>query len=259
MLSIIRSRPFSLLKLLELNLRIHKQPHPLNLQILSKLHPLFLQLHHLPLLHVLHLLVYLTKPLNGLCQPPHAIFPFFHLLRRSTTTSLPFGFLIVFLSLFSGGRRRCRRHGRVIPPEEGLIHSRTLLRQNHRRDHGGSQRLAEGNGHRHWWRGEAQGRRRRHQQRHLNRRRCRRSGPAVLFVGVSRSDEKVEAGEEGPGGGGGIRDLGLLDLVLLLQSVDPVFALDVGAAGLFGVAVEGVDGVGDLLPVLAAEISTVEL
>lgn len=76
------------------------------------------------------------------------------------------------------------------------------------------------------------------------------------------ADEAVEVGKEGPvadvNAAGVIGNPSLLDLVLLLEGVDAVLALDVGAAGLLGVAVDGVDGVGDLLPVVVAEVAAVE-
>lgn len=68
------------------------------------------------------------------------------------------------------------------------------------------------------------------------------------------ADEAVEAGVEGPGGGG---RLGLLDLVLLLEGVDAVLALDVRLT-VPDAVYTGVDGVGDLLPVLLTEVASVE-
>lgn len=66
----------------------------------------------------------------------------------------------------------------------------------------------------------------------------------------------IEAGVETPFGGNG--QLGLLELVLLLDSIDAVLALDVGAAGLDAVG-PGVDGVGDFHPVFLTEVAAVEL
>lgn len=60
---------------------------------------------------------------------------------------------------------------------------------------------------------------------------------------------------EEPLGGTG---LGLLDLVLLLEGVDPVLALNVGLGRLEAVFT-GVDGVGNVLPVLLTEVAAVEL
>lgn len=64
----------------------------------------------------------------------------------------------------------------------------------------------------------------------------------------------LEAVVEGPFGR---RRLGFLELVLLLESIDAVLALDVGAAGLEAV-LAGVDCVGNFLPVLLAEIAAVQ-
>lgn len=85
------------------------------------------------------------------------------------------------------------------------------------------------------------------------------AGDAIsLREGIT--DEGVEAVEVRPRGGVSavrLNDLSLLDLVLLLDGVDAILALDVGAVELLGVGVEGVDGVGNLLPVLLPEIPTV--
>lgn len=56
----------------------------------------------------------------------------------------------------------------------------------------------------------------------------------------------------------GWRRLRLLDLILLLKRVDPVFALNVGLARL-DAALTGVDGIGDVVPVLLTEVTAVEL
>lgn len=84
-------------------------------------------------------------------------------------------------------------------------------------------------------------------------------GGGVLGLGGGIADEGVEALEVRPRGdvaAVGLDNLGLLDLVLLLGGVDAVLALDVGAAELGG---GGVDGVGDLLPVLLPEVPAVEM
>lgn len=65
----------------------------------------------------------------------------------------------------------------------------------------------------------------------------------------------IEAGVETPVGG---RRFRLLELVLLLDSIDAVLALDVGPAWLDAVGA-GVDGVGDFHPVLLTEVTAVEL
>lgn len=84
----------------------------------------------------------------------------------------------------------------------------------------------------------------------------------VASLGEGVADEGVEALEMGPRGDVAavrLKDLGLLDLVLLLGGVNAIFTLDVGAAILDGGGVNGVDGVGNLLPVLLAEVTPVEL
>lgn len=84
----------------------------------------------------------------------------------------------------------------------------------------------------------------------------------VVSLGEGVADEGVEALEVGPRGdiaAVGLHDLGLLDLVLLLGCVDAILALNVGASELSGGGVDGVDGVGDLLPVLLTEVAAVEL
>lgn len=84
---------------------------------------------------------------------------------------------------------------------------------------------------------------------------------AVINLDEGVADKRVKAVEVGPRGGVspfGLDDLGLLDLVLLLDGVNTVLTLDVGAAELKGVAVDAVDGVCDFLPVLLAEVSSVE-
>lgn len=53
--------------------------------------------------------------------------------------------------------------------------------------------------------------------------------------------------------------MGFLDLETLLKSIDAILALDIGAVLLLGVSVEGVDGVGDFLPVLLTEVAAVEM
>jgi len=100
----------------------------------------------------------------------------------------------------------------------------------------------------------------------------RLGGRGAMTVGVERrrvslerkaiADESVEASEERPGASvAAVRfdDLVLLDLVLLLKGVDSVLALDIGSAGFLDVAVIGVNGVGDFLPVLLTEVSAIEL
>lgn len=80
--------------------------------------------------------------------------------------------------------------------------------------------------------------------------------------GEGIADEGVEALEVRPRrdvAAVGLDDLGLLHLELLLGGVDAVLALDVAAAELRGRGVDGVDGVGDLLPVLLSEISAVQV
>lgn len=68
-------------------------------------------------------------------------------------------------------------------------------------------------------------------------------------------DERMERAIEEPVGGKG---LGVLDLILLLESVDPVLALNVGL-GRLDTVMKGVDGVGNILPVLLTEATAVEL
>lgn len=58
---------------------------------------------------------------------------------------------------------------------------------------------------------------------------------------VGGTDEPVELEKEGP-----VTLDNFLDLVLLLEGVDSVLALDAGAVSLLDIAVHGVDG--DLLP-----------
>ncbi|CAL1396887.1 unnamed protein product [Linum trigynum] len=75
----------------------------------------------------------------------------------------------------------------------------------------------------------------------------------------TRPDQEVQQVEESPRRDEravGRHNHGLLDLVLLLDGVNPVLALDVGAVGLLG---EAVDGLSDVLPVLLAEVPAVEL
>ena len=49
-----------------------------------------------------------------------------------------------------------------------------------------------------------------------------------------------------------------LDLVFLLNGVDPVLALDVSTVRFFGMAVKRVDGISNILPVFLTEIASVE-
>jgi len=69
----------------------------------------------------------------------------------------------------------------------------------------------------------------------------------------------VELKEEGPVADVTARNPSFLDLVPLLEGVDTVLALDIGATGLLNVAVNGVDGVRNLLPVVVTEVTAVEL
>lgn len=55
-----------------------------------------------------------------------------------------------------------------------------------------------------------------------------------------------------------LRNPSLLGLILLLEGVDAVLALYVGAVLFLSVSMEGVDGVGDLHPVLPPEIPPVQ-
>lgn len=76
------------------------------------------------------------------------------------------------------------------------------------------------------------------------------------------TDEGIEAVEVRPRGGVlafGLNYLSLLDLVLLLDGVNAILTLNVGAVELLRVGVEGVDGIGYLLPVLLPEVTTVKL
>lgn len=80
--------------------------------------------------------------------------------------------------------------------------------------------------------------------------------------GEGIADEGVEALEMRPRrdvAAVGLDDLRFLHFELLLGGVDAVFALDVAAAELRGRGVDGVNGVGDLLPVLLSEISAVQV
>jgi hypothetical protein len=70
---------------------------------------------------------------------------------------------------------------------------------------------------------------------------------------VDGGEEVVEAVEEGPGR----VVLGHLHLVLLLERVDAILALDVGL-GRLGVSVAGGDDLGDLLPLRVAEAAAAE-
>jgi len=101
----------------------------------------------------------------------------------------------------------------------------------------------------------------RQQRKSHRRRRSRRGGRRFLGVEI-RANQSIQSFVERPGrrestvGG---RNPSLLDLVLLLNGVDAILALDVCAVRLLGVAMERVDGVGDVLPVLLAEVAAVEL
>jgi len=82
-----------------------------------------------------------------------------------------------------------------------------------------------------------------------------------VVLGPRGSYEVVELGVEGPFGGSNedaVTDLGLLELVLLFQGVESVLALDIGLAKLM-TAGAGIDGVGDLAPVLLLKVSPVQV
>lgn len=77
---------------------------------------------------------------------------------------------------------------------------------------------------------------------------------AVGRLLMGRTDEEVEAGEEGPGGTPRLR---LLELVLLLKGIDSVFTLATGLPGISHRVLPGVHGVSHIFPVLLPEIATV--
>lgn len=84
-----------------------------------------------------------------------------------------------------------------------------------------------------------------------------------FFDRKSIADENVETSEKRPGTlvtAVGFGNPSFLDLVLLLQRVDSVFALNVGTSS-FPVTggVDVVDGVGDLLPSFLTEVTAVEV
>lgn len=90
---------------------------------------------------------------------------------------------------------------------------------------------------------------------------CRRR---VFLYRKSVSDEDVEAGEEWPRTlvtAVGFGNPSFLDLIFLFKRVDSVLALNVGSTSFLVVTggVEVVDGVGNLLPVLLAEVTAVKV
>lgn len=73
--------------------------------------------------------------------------------------------------------------------------------------------------------------------------------------GRGGAEEAVEAVEERPAGEQPGGNFGLLDLVLLLDGVDAILALNIGLRRL-GVIIATANNVGNLLPVLLLEISS---
>lgn len=56
----------------------------------------------------------------------------------------------------------------------------------------------------------------------------------------------------------GIHEFSLLNFVLLFQSVNPVLTLNISPVELFGMSMERINGVCDLLPLFLPEITAVK-
>lgn len=84
------------------------------------------------------------------------------------------------------------------------------------------------------------------------------TGMIWFLEGWSRvgANEEVKAREQGPLGGPRLR---FLELILLLEGIDPILALDVGLPGLATSLLPIVHGVGHLLPVLLPEVPPAQL
>lgn len=207
---------------------VHEHIHSLKLKVLSELHPLPLQLHHLLLLRTLDPLVDLPElqyrprqfPTRRPIRQIYALHPMLprHPPIKPYTSTIIIVLVVDIIIIIIAAKRTVRG------PRTGVNYEiRVRVRV----------RVGFGLG------GGLDGK-------------SNRGG--LLGNGVG-TDERVEAVEEGPLGR---RGFGLLELVLLLQRVDPVLALDVRLARLNAV-LTSVDGVGDLLPVLLTEVTTVEL
>ena len=229
------------LRLRELHLRVEEELHALRLQLLREVHAPTLHLGGLLQLGSLHALVRLAEApyrLRQLPKPLRAV-----IAAAATVVGAPFVRPLPLPVHCRKGRHRREAVG-------GLGGHRRLRRRRPPLGRGacrGHQRRAAALR-------EAHPQRPRHLAAAVG---VVPSAAAVAagagLVAVGGREEEIEAVEELPAGDW----LGPLDLVLLLERVDAVLALDIGL-GRLGVAVTGGDGVGDLLPLRVAEAAAAE-